>query len=126
MMNHEITVMSINDFCEDLYNDTFATLDRQDVNLSECAVDGERAAYIATRISDLARELLMPPTLAPRATKRKPESMTASERQLRQNIRNAWFCETIAAITKQRDYLESINSSAFELSCYDELIAEAE
>ena len=50
--------MLVKDFCNELYNHIFSALDGECVNSSPCGVGGERAAEIATKVSELVRDML--------------------------------------------------------------------
>lgn len=50
--------MQVSEFKSELYNHVFSILDGEDVHSSPCGVGGERAAEIATKIADLAEQLL--------------------------------------------------------------------
>jgi hypothetical protein len=52
-------------------------------------------------------------------------TFTSDERKLRQNIRNAYCYSTVPELQWVKKLREQANRSAFEIQCFDELIAEA-
>ena len=50
--------MLVKDFCDELYNHIFSILDGECVHSSPCGVGGDRAAEIATKVSELVRDML--------------------------------------------------------------------
>jgi hypothetical protein len=52
-------------------------------------------------------------------------NLTSDERKLRMNIRNAYCYSTVPELQWVRKLRVQANRSAFEIQCFDELIAEA-
>jgi hypothetical protein len=52
-------------------------------------------------------------------------NLTSDERKLRMNIRNAYSYMTVPELENAKRMRMQINRSAFEIQCFDELIAEA-
>ena len=55
----------------------------------------------------------------------KLDSLTREQRQLRQNIRNAYCASTIPELLHSQRMRAMAKRNGFELTCFDELIAES-
>ena len=52
-------------------------------------------------------------------------NLTSDERKLRMTIRNAYFYMSVPELENAKRMRVQANRSAFEIQCFDELIAEA-